>query len=76
MYWQITTHLETYSPITPHQWGFHPRKSTTAALLDVYNTWAKEIDKGDEICTFFFDLIKAFDSVPHQKLIEKLTAAA
>ena len=73
IYWQIATHLEVYAPISLHQWGFQPKKSTTAALLDVYNTWALEIDKGNEVCAIFFDLKKAFDSVPHRKLIDKLT---
>ena len=38
MYWQIAT---IYSPISSHQWGNQPRKITTAALLDVYNTMGK-----------------------------------
>ena len=33
-----------------------------------------EIDRGNEICAIFFDLKKAFDSVPHRKLVEKLVA--
>ena len=70
----IATHLEMYSPISLHQWGFQPKKSTTAALLDVYNNWAMEIDRGNEVCAIFFDLRKAFDSVPHRKLVEKLVA--
>ena len=74
MYWQIATHLEMYSPNSLHQWGFQPKKSTTAALLDVYNNWAMEIDRGNEVCAIFFDLRKAFDSVPHRKLVEKLVA--
>ena len=74
MYWQIATHLEVYYPISLQQWGFQRKKSTTAALLDVYNTWAMEVDKGKEICAIFFDLKKAFDSVPHKSLIEKLTS--
>ena len=50
MYWQIATHLKTYSPISIHQWGFQSKKSTNGALLDVYNTWTMEIDKGNEVC--------------------------
>ena len=26
IYWQIATHLEIYSPISLHQWGFQPKK--------------------------------------------------
>ena len=33
--------------------------STTAAFLDVYNTWAMAVDKGKQMCAVFFDLKKA-----------------
>ena len=61
----IIPHLEVYHPISLHQWGFQPKKSITVALLDVYNTWAMAVEKGKEVCAIFFDLKKAFDSVPH-----------
>ena len=64
--------LEIYSPVSLHQWGFQPKKSITAALLDVYNTWAMAVDKEKEVCAVFFDLKKAFDSVPHRSLVAKL----
>ena len=64
-------HLEIYSSISLYQWGFQPKKSTTAALLDVYNTWTMAVDKGKEVCAAFFDLKKAFDSVPHRSLVAK-----
>ena len=68
----ISMHLEIYSPISLYQWGFQPKKSTTAALLEVYNTWAMAVDKGKEVCAVFFDLKKAFGSVPHRSLVAKL----
>ena len=75
IYWVIARHFEAHSPITIHQWGFQPKKSTTAALLNVYNDWSAALDKGKEVCAIFFDLRKAFDSVPHRCLIDKLTFA-
>ena len=33
-----------------------------------------EIDRGNEVCAIFLDLRKAFDSVPHRKVVEKLVA--
>ena len=66
MYWLTVSHLDVYSPISLYQWGFQPKKSTTAALLDVYNTWTMAVDKRKEMCAVFFDLKKVFDSVPHR----------
>ena len=68
----ITDHLDINNPITPEQWGFQSGKSTVSALLDVVHSWSEAIDQGKEICAVFFDLKKAFDSVPHKALIHKL----
>ena len=35
--------------------GFQPKKSTTAVLLDVYNNWAMEIDRVNEVCAISFE---------------------
>ena len=34
--------------------------------------WLKLLEEGKEICATFFDYQKAFDSVPHHPLMEKL----
>ena len=34
----------------------------------------KKLDEGDSICSLYFDFKKAFDKVPHQRLISKLTS--
>ena len=52
--------------------GFQSGKSTVSALLDVVHSWSEAIDQGKEIYAVFFDLKKAFDSVPHKALIHKL----
>ena len=57
------------------QWGFTSGKSTTTgALLAVTDQWHRVLDSGREICIVFFDYSKAFDSVPHRPLLDKLSA--
>ena len=70
----ITSHLESHYPIALQQWGFQAKKSTVSALLDVFHNWSIALDQGYEVCAVFFDLQKAFDSVPYRPLIEKLKA--
>lgn len=48
------------------------RRSTTVALLAVVNDINKSFESKQPVCAVFFDLKKAFDSVPHRCLLEKL----
>ena len=55
------------------QFGFRPGFSTESALLSVIHCWSTTLDKVNSICSVFFDLSKAFDSVPHSPLINVLS---
>ena len=68
----ITNHICENFPISDHQWGFMHHRSSTSALTAVLHDWLKALDDGYEICIVFFDVQKAFDSVPHIPLLEKL----
>ena len=59
-------------PLSENQWGFLPEKSTSGAVASVLYDWEEHLDNGHEIQAVFFDLKKAFDTVPHQRLINKL----
>jgi len=68
----LIDHLEKYYPLSAYQWGFTQGKSTTGALLDATDQWHRQLDLGLDICCVFFDYSKAFDSVPHRPLLQKL----
>ena len=68
----ISCHIETSYPIASHQWGFQPGKSAVSALVDVLHHWSSALDQRKEVAAVFFDLRKAFDSVPHRPLLNKL----
>ena len=47
-------------------------RSTTGAILSAIQDWHGHLDKGADVQAVFFDLRKAFDSVPHGPLMDKL----
>ena len=72
MYNIMYDHLVNNNQLSDSQWGFRSGRSTVCALLSVTNDWFAELECGKEICAVFFDYHKAFDSVPHLPLLEKL----
>ena len=55
------------------QYGFRPRSSTQEALLSITNDWHLMLSKNCQVASIFFDVEKAFDSVPHDKMILSLS---
>lgn len=64
------------SIIEPHidanQFAYLKKRSTCTALISVIDEITKILDSGDSALVQAFDLSKAFDTVPHDKLLEKL----
>lgn len=56
----------------PNQFGFLQNKSTVSQLLLCYNDWSKSRNNNKPTDIAFLDFHKAFDSVPHERLLYKL----
>ena len=52
--------------------GFLPSRCTASALISVIHEWLQQLELGNEVCSIFFDLKKAFDSVSHSLLLQRL----
>ena len=65
-------HLEKYQILTDCQHGFRKNRGCDTQLLITVDDIAKSIEKGKLIDAVLLDFSKAFDRVPHQRLILKL----
>ena len=60
--------------LSDNQFGFHPAFSTESALISTTHLWQQILDSFSSICAVFFDLSKAFDSIPHSPLLNSLSS--
>ena len=57
---------------TRKQHGLLSKKSTTSNLLEALNDWTIHLTNKQSTDVAYFDFSKAFDTVSHVKLFEKL----
>ena len=68
-----TKHLEEINALNPKQFGFRQGKSCITNLICFYSRIIDIIQERDGwVDCVFLDLKKAFNKVPHKKLIRKL----
>ena len=58
--------------ISTNQHGFVENKSCFSNLLETIDTVMELLESGCPVDIFYFDFCKAFDSVPHYRLLTKL----
>ena len=73
IYNRLLSHLLTNSLLSNSQFGFHPCSSTQEALIAATTSWHQYLDEKQSVGAVFFDLSKAFDSVPHSGTLRALT---
>ena len=70
----IMNHLTQHALINPTQHGFMPNKSCTTNLLEYLEYITSAVDEGKSVDIIYLDFAKAFDKVPHQRLLLVLRA--
>ena len=70
----ISEHLKQHKLILDSQHGFLSKRSRLSNLLIFLEEVTYYIDKGYPVDVIYLDFSKAFDTVPHRRLISKLTA--
>ena len=55
-----------------HQYDFQRNRSTVTLLLQAVDDWSLSLEHRESIHCLFLDYAKAFDSVPHERLLLKL----
>jgi len=69
---QLYKYLTTNNILHPSQSGFRTNHSTATTLLDTSDYILKNMDEGKATGAIFLDLKKAFDTINHSLLIQKL----
>lgn len=72
----IRDHLVQYfsdnNLFSNYQYGFIKGRSATLQLLNILDDWTSALDSGKQVEIIYTDFAKAFDKVPHQRMLVKL----
>ena len=70
----ILRHLDNKQLIKPSQHGFLPGRSCQSNLLEFLERVTDDTDRGNNTDVAYLDFAKAFDKVPHARVLVKLKA--
>ena len=68
----LLNYLKANDILSNEKFGFLRGRSTVLQLLKVVDKWTEIMDKGGVIDVIYCDFQKAFDTVPHKRLLEIL----
>ena len=68
----LIIHMNSNNLFSKCQHGFIKNRSCTTNLLTALDQWTDAIDQGSAVDVIYFDFAKAFDTVPHSRLLNKL----
>ena len=74
VYEQLYNYFAENKLLSNEQWGFRSIICSTALALSDYSyTWTLTVDRGDVNSAVFLDIKKAFDTIDHKILVNKLS---
>ena len=73
MYHRLYSYLQKHSILYRYQFGFRHNHSTSLALIEVVDNILQHLDNNEKIIGLYLDLQKAFDTVNHNILLNKLS---
>jgi len=74
IYHSVMEHLQQHQILNQHQYGFRQGYSCEAQLVSVVEDISHNLDQQKQIDLIFLDFCKAFDTVPHCRLLLKLSS--
>ena len=70
----IIRHMTDKNLFSDSHYGFRNKRSCVLQLLEVLDYWNKSVDEGKQVDTIYLDIRKAFGSISHRRLLQKLEA--
>ena len=68
----IVTHMSVNNLFCDQQHGFVPGRSCITQLFTTFEIWAQAVEDGNPVDAIYLDFQKAFDCVPHKRIMRKL----
>ena len=68
----MINHLKANNLQSKQQHGFTPGKSITTNLIECLNVWSEALMHNIPVDVLYLDYAKAFDTVPHQRLLDQV----
>ena len=70
----VIGHLIKFNLLYKYQHAFIGKRSCTTQLLEALDNWTQLLEENETVDVIYLDFAKAFDSVPHRRLITKCKA--
>ena len=68
----LLNHFSSAGMFHDAQHGFLPGRSCSSQLIEAMEDWSAAVEDGDPLDVAYLDFAKAFDPVPHLRLLSKL----